>query len=97
MNQRSLLLAVCVVAVAIVSPKAVQACAVCLTGAAGADPIADAFNWSILFLMAMPYTIVGSIGGWLFYAHRRATEKRGGLREKAPFLPFNWMHKEKGR
>ena len=86
MNRGFLMLAVCIVAVAIVFPTAVQACAVCLTGAAGADPVADAFNWSILFLMAMPYTVVGSIGGWLFYAHRRAAEKRGGPRGKAPIF-----------
>jgi|GEM_PF-3497821 len=34
------------------------------------------YHWSTLFLMAMPYVIVGSIGGWLFYLHRRAERQR---------------------
>ena len=28
------------------------------------------FNWSILFLMAVPYAVVGAVGGWLFYRYR---------------------------
>jgi len=31
-------------------------------------------NWSILFLMAMPFTIVGSIGGWLVYKYRHSSK-----------------------
>jgi copper transport protein len=34
------------------------------------------FHWSTLFLMAMPYVIVGSLGGWLLYMHRRAKRQR---------------------
>jgi hypothetical protein len=34
------------------------------------------YHWSTLFLMAMPYIIVGSIGGWLFYLYRRAERER---------------------
>ena len=50
-----------------------HACSVCLTGAN--DPTADAFNASVLFLMATPYAVVGSIGGGLFYAYRRKLAK----------------------
>ncbi len=32
-----------------------------------------AFNWSILFLMAAPYAIVGALGGWIFYRYRRGS------------------------
>ena len=46
-----------------------HACSVCMTGAN--DPTADAFNASVLFLMATPYAVVGSSGGGLFYAYRR--------------------------
>jgi hypothetical protein len=52
-------------------PARLLACAVCLTGGAN-DPVQDAFNWSVLFLMAAPYTIAGSIGAWLFYRSRRS-------------------------
>ncbi|HWH79313.1 MAG TPA: hypothetical protein VNT76_18160 [Candidatus Binatus sp.] len=50
-----------------------HACSVCITGAN--DPTADAFNASVLFLMATPYAVVGSIGGGLFYAYRRKIAK----------------------
>lgn len=79
-------------------PAAAQACAVCLTGIAGEDPMTDAFNWSVLFLMAMPYLVVGSIGGWLFYAHWRAKVKRDGEpRKTAPVVCLAWTHKGSGR
>ncbi len=37
----------------------------------------SAFSWSILFLMAAPYAVVGAAGGWLFYLYRRAPGRRG--------------------
>ena len=40
------------------------------------DPIGRAFSWSILFLMAAPYLIFGSVGGWLFFTYRRALGRR---------------------
>ncbi len=36
------------------------------------EPIARGFNWSILFMMAMPFTVVGVIGGSIFYQFQRA-------------------------
>lgn len=59
-----------VVAAAMLAPDVAQACAVCL-GSSADDPFARGLNWSILFLAAMPFTIVGSIGGWLLYKYRR--------------------------
>ena len=56
------------------TPSSVLACAVCLTGAN--DPTAGAFNWSILFLMAVPYLVFGSIGGCLYFVYRRAIARR---------------------
>jgi heme/copper-type cytochrome/quinol oxidase subunit 2 len=53
---------------------AALACSVCITGAAG-ERLTDAFNWSVIFLMAMPYTIVFSIVGFFVYAYRRAAKK----------------------
>ena len=51
-------------------PGAALACAVCWVSddKAATDP----FNVSTLFLMAMPFTLVGSIGGWLFLKYRAA-------------------------
>ena len=76
--------------------SAAHACAVCIFGAAG-DPLTDAFNWSILFLMAMPYTVLVSIAGFLFYSHRRAVRKARGDIARAPILRLVWIHKESGR
>lgn len=30
------------------------------------DPINKGFNWSILFMMAMPFTVFGIVGGTIF-------------------------------
>jgi uncharacterized protein (DUF983 family) len=38
----------------------------------------SAFDWSILFLMAAPYTVVGAVGGWLCYQYRRAGRRGSG-------------------
>ncbi|HWO43870.1 MAG TPA: hypothetical protein VNO43_18925 [Candidatus Eisenbacteria bacterium] len=57
---------------------AVFACAVCVTGGAG-DPSADAYGWSVLFLMAAPYAVAGSVAAWLIYRYRRAA-----LEDRAP-------------
>ncbi len=97
MSQRCVFIAVCILAAALLFPMAVQACAVCLTSGGQNDPVADAFKWSVLFLMAMPYTVAGSIAVWLFYNHRRAAGRRGGAGKKAPILNLAWTHKESGR
>ena len=55
---------------------AAQSCAMCGSAFGADDPIGRAFSWSILFLMAAPYTVVGSIGLWLFFNYRRAEARR---------------------
>ena len=59
-------------AVALLIPVVARACAVCW-GSSGDSHRTD---WALLFLMAMPFTIVGSIGGWLVYRykHRRKVD-----------------------
>jgi len=52
-----------------------QSCAMCGTALAD-DPLGRAFSWSILFLMAAPYTIFGTIAGWIFFTYRRALGRR---------------------
>lgn len=56
------------------TPAPLLACAVCLTGAD--DATAGAFNWSILFMMAAPYLVFGSIVGCLYFIYRRAIARR---------------------
>jgi len=49
-----------------------QGCAMCRTTLAGSDdPLVGAINASVIFLMSMPYLIVGSIGGWMYLTVRR--------------------------
>ncbi len=67
-------------------PALAHACSVCLTGAN--DPTADAFNWSVLFLMATPYTVVGSIAGGLFYSYRRSVAKQRKQKEHEAAEPL---------
>ena len=48
-----------------------QGCAMCGTALSAGDPVTQGFNWSIAFLMAMPYVVFGVVGGWLAYVRRR--------------------------
>ena len=77
-------------------PDITQACSVCFTD--GDDAVSRAFNWSIAFLMAAPYLVVGSIGGCLFYLYRRAAAKREQAHESAdPVVHLAWNQEESGR
>jgi hypothetical protein len=55
-----------------------QSCAMCGNSFGPDDTIHRAFSWSILFLMAAPYTIVGLIAAVVFVAYRRASGPRRG-------------------
>ena len=76
-RNRFLLLAAGVVVVAAavgaLPPVDAHACSVCWDLSSN-DLSSRAMNWSILFLMAMPFTIVGSIGGWLVYKYRHSSK-----------------------
>jgi len=69
------------------NPLAIQACSVCITDAN--DPTMDAFNWSVFFLMAAPYTVVISIAGALFFGYRRAVARREQTETTEPL--FSWL------
>jgi len=72
-------LAIAVVAVAAALTPAgalAQGCAMCGTAFTHDDPVTRAFSWSVLFLIAMPYTVFGLAAGWLFLAHRRRSDRR---------------------
>ena len=76
-------------------PALASACSVCVTG--DNDPTSNAFNWSVLFLMATPYAVVGSIAGWLFYKYRRAAAKPRDEAAREPGLRLTWNEEESGR
>ncbi len=67
-----------------------QSCAMCGNSFGQNDPTQRAFSWSILFMMATPYTIVGSVTAWLFFNYRRAARRRSGVVRELPRVP---MHK----
>ena len=52
-----------------------QGCAMCGT-AIKDDPTGRAISWSVLFLIAAPYTVVGLVGGYIFFTYRRAAAGR---------------------
>jgi hypothetical protein len=76
-------------------PVVARACSVCLSGDSG--PIADAYNWSVLFLMATPYTVIGSLGGWFVYKYRRAAKQQRSEAEQPPLAQLTLDYKENGR
>jgi hypothetical protein len=55
------------------------ACPTCREGLAQNDPqgrsLAAGFYYSILFMMAMPFTILGAFGGLAYLSIRRARER----------------------
>ncbi len=52
-------------------PATLEACPACKNLD---EPIARGFNWSVLFMMAMPFTVFGIVGGSVFYHFRRANK-----------------------
>jgi hypothetical protein len=95
MKRIFLVMTVGLIGVALLVPAVARACAVCGMGPGVAgDPTARGFYWGILFLMAMPFAVAGSIGAWLVYRYWRV---RAGRWEKTLAAPFAWTHKESGR
>ncbi len=62
-------------------PSVALACPLCKDAIAN-DPVAAAFNWTTLLLIAVPWLLVASIGGWVFYVYWRAA--RHAIRERPP-------------
>ena len=56
------------------------ACPTCKDGMAGGDPIsvarASGYFYSILFMMSMPFVIVGTFGGAAYLSIRRARQQQ---------------------
>jgi hypothetical protein len=68
----------------------VSACSVCGGTAAGTDPGAG-FHASLLFMMAMPYLVIGVIAGWLIYKSRRPV---GNRQESGSASELLWRRRE---
>ena len=73
---RLLLLAVAAVLALDAGDALAQSCAMCASSFGENDPVSRAFSWSILFMMAMPYTVFGTIAAVLFWSHRRGAARR---------------------
>lgn len=98
MIRRCCLFAILVGTSAVVFPAAALACSVCLTGGTPNGSVVNAFQWSVLFLIAMPLAVVGSIAGWLVYSHWRAdVREKNGANKKTPVLRLAWIYKESKR
>jgi len=69
-----LALTVALLATALAPAAVLAQCAMCKTALDGpVDPLTEAFNVSSLFLMATPYTVVGTVAAWIYIASRRRT------------------------
>ena len=77
----------------VLAPTLAHACAVCLTGAAD-DSVTEAFNISVLFLMAMPYAVVGGIVSCLIYVKRGKAADVKTEPDGAPVMPLATIQKE---
>ncbi|MGI9323834.1 MAG: hypothetical protein ACR2PZ_01350 [Pseudomonadales bacterium] len=74
------MLALMVFAVVLLAAADVFACPTCKDGIAENDPASAAqargFFYSILFMMVMPFVIIGTFGGAAYYSIRRAREQQ---------------------
>jgi hypothetical protein len=77
----------------LLAPTLAHACAVCLTGA-GDDSVTEAFNMSVLFLMATPYAVVGGIVSCLIYVKRRKAADVKTEPDGEPAMPLATIQKE---
>lgn len=65
------------------SRAAAQGCAMCGSSLKGDDPVSQAFNTSILFMIAVPYTLFTLAAVWLWVAYRRAQKS-----QRTSVIPF---------
>jgi cytochrome oxidase Cu insertion factor (SCO1/SenC/PrrC family) len=74
MNNQNVFRALAAGALGSLVPEVAQACAVCGLDGPGSIP-----TGALLFLMAMPFVIAGSIGAWLTFVHLRARRLDQGV------------------
>jgi hypothetical protein len=95
MLKKNLLIALMAATVLFTTHAPVWACAVCLGGAD--DSTIEGYNASVLFLMATPYLVLGSIVGALIFTYRRALKKRALAEAAQPGAQLAWNQEDSGR
>jgi hypothetical protein len=85
---RALLVAVLASGLGPVPAALAQSCAMCGSSFGPGDPTARAISYSILFLMAAPYSLFAVVAGWLYFMYRRA-----GGRHRASVLHLPWVRR----
>jgi len=70
-------------------PVLAQSCAMCGSSFGPQDPTGRAISYSILFLLAAPYTLFAVIAGWLYFMYRRAPGRR-----RASVLHLPWVRQD---
>lgn len=64
------------------SPGPARACALCF----GDGESLAGFTVSWLFLVLMPFAVIGAVGGWIFWIHRRNASRNSPERSGRPAL-----------
>ena len=95
MFNRSYLCALATSAALFTGPLSAMACTVCAGGAS--DTTIEGYNASVLFLMATPYLVMGSIVGGIIFTCRRALKKQREMAAtEQPIVQLAW-NQEEGR
>ena len=95
MLNRNYACALATLTVLFTGPLSAMACTVCAGGAS--DTTIEGYNASVLFLMATPYLVMGSIVGGIFFTYRRALKKRAEMAAiEQPIGQLAW-NQEEGR
>lgn len=71
------LLAAAVLLLAVDWAAACPTCKNGLSGQANSDGLIRGYFWSILFMMSMPFVILGGISGYMYYLVRRHRAQQG--------------------
>lgn len=75
------------------APSVTFACPMCARAIEG-DPVAIAFNWTTLFMIAVPMSLFAMIAGWVFYAYWRAARPAAPTRVRRLVWAPAWTGKE---
>lgn len=60
-------------AILVANPSSALACPGCIEGSSAG--VAAGFFWSVMFMMAVPFFVVGTVGGGLYFAYRRSVHR----------------------
>lgn len=79
MNSRAVWIAAIAVAVLLAGVQTATACPSCkeaLASGSGGGDLVSGFFWSILFMLSMPFLLLGSFGLYFYYLVRKARSTR---------------------